>query len=149
MKRLIQGLKTGCFIGVIMSLIFSGIFAQGEYYPMYPGSFMGEIYYENLTPYQVTLIAVIVWGLIGLMFQFGQMVFTHTDLSLAVATILHFLITMTSMFILALLAGWFPLNILGITVYIIVFIIVYIIIWNMTRRKYQRMVDGINDTLQK
>ncbi|QQK75450.1 DUF3021 domain-containing protein [Salicibibacter cibarius] len=149
MKRFIEGLKTGAFIGVVMSLIFSGFLGQGGYYPMYPGSFMGEIYYEHLTSYQVTLIAVIIWGLIGLLFQFGKMIFTHTDLSLVAATILHFITMMIFMFILAVLAGWFPLKILGLTIYIIVFIIVYIIIWNITRRKYQQVVSGINEKLQK
>lgn len=149
MKRLLEGLKTGCFIGVIMSLLFSGIFGKGEYYPMYPGSFMGEIYYEHLTSFQVTLTAAIIWGLIGLTLQYAMMIFTHTDLSLAAATVLHFFIMTISMFILAILAGWFPLKILGLTIYIVTFIVVYVIIWNITRRKHQQMVSGINDRLQQ
>jgi hypothetical protein len=149
MKRLIEGLKTGFFIGVIMSLIFSGIFAGGEYYPMYPGSFMGEIYYEHLTNFQVTLIAVVIWGLVGLLLNYTMLIFTHTDLSLAAATILHFFIMTISMFVLAILAGWFPLDALGLTIYIVAFVIVYIIIWNITHRKHQQMISGINEKLQK
>lgn len=149
MKRLKEGVKTGCFIGVVMSLIFSGIFGAGEYYPLYPGSFMGEIYYEYLTNFQVTLIAVAVWGVIGVLFQFGMMIFTHTDLSLAAATILHFFVMILSLFVLAILAGWFPLETLGLAIYVVAFIVVYIISWNVNRRKHQQIVSGINEKLQK
>ena len=149
MKRVKEGIKTGCFIGVVMSLLFSGLFGQGDYYPLYPGSFMGEIYYEYLTNFQVTLIAVVVWAAIGVLFQVGFMIFTHTDLSLAAATILHFFVIMVSLFVLAILAGWFPLEILGITIYVGAFIVIYIFSWNINRRKHQEMVSGINEKLQK
>lgn len=148
MKRLYKGIQKGLFIGIIMSLIFSGIFGQGEYYPLYPGSFMGEIYYEHMTNFQVTLIAVLVWGMIGVLFAFGKMIFTHTDLSLAAATILHFFVIIISLFLLALLAGWFPLTMLGLGIYVGAFIIVYLIIWNISRRKHQQIVSGINKKLQ-
>lgn len=148
MKRLYIGIQKGLFIGIIMSLIFSGIFGHGEYYPLYPGSFMGEIYYEHLTNFQVTLIAVVIWGGIGILFVFSNMIFSHTDLSLTAATIIHFFVITIALFILAILAGWFPLTVLGISIYVGAFIIVYLIIWDISRRKHQQIVSGINKKLQ-
>ena len=54
-------------------------FSRDKYVPLYPDSFMGKIYYENFNEAVIMLICVALWALIGILFTYGNLIFTDTD----------------------------------------------------------------------
>lgn len=149
MKRLYGGFKTGIFIGIIISLIFSLLISDGTYYPMNPHSFMGEIYADNLDALQTFIVTLFVWGLIGILFAYGDMIFSHTDMNVTMSTLTHFSLMLLVFFPLAILAGWFPFTGEGIVTFTIVFVIIYAIIWFIARSTHRKMVEDINKKLKQ
>lgn len=149
MKRLFHGITIGITIGVIISLIFSTLFAKTAFHPVSPESTMGKFYFEHLTELQIMGISVIIWALIGITFSFGELIFSNTNKTLLTQTLLHFSLMLIIMFPLAILAGWFPLKISAILMFVIIYTIVYFIIWTIEKRRNQRYIDEINDMLAK
>ncbi|TDM07924.1 DUF3021 domain-containing protein [Macrococcus lamae] len=148
MKRLIYGIVTGQFVGNLMSIIFSSFAPDGEYYPMAPDSFMGSYYYEHFTELQVMYVAFVIWSLIGILFQYADLIFKQRDWSITRMTITHFLTIIIFFFPLAILAGWFPLKFGAIMSFFIIFIIVYFIIWYVQKLYNKKYVDDINHHLK-
>ena len=149
MKKLIHAIQKGVLIGVIISIITSLIFLQGDYYPMIPVSFMGEVYYERFNETIVMLIAVGLWALIGILFTYGNNIFTKTDWSITKQTIVHFLVMLLLFLPLAILAGWFPINVGSIVSFIIIFIVIYVAMWIGTYQRNKHLVTEINSSLKK
>lgn len=149
MKRLYEGFKTGMFIGIIISLIFSILISDGIYYPLNPHSFMGQIYAQNLTGLQTFIVVLIIWGIIGILFAFGDMIFSHTDMSVTMSTFTHFSLMLLVFIPLAILAGWFPFTAEGFVTFIILFVIIYAAIWVIARSKHRKMVEEINKKLKR
>jgi hypothetical protein len=148
MKRIYQGLSRGIMIGLTMALIFSSIFGGNKFYPVSPVSFMGEIYYAHLNENLIMFIAVVLWGCIGLLFQFTSLIFTHTDWSITKTTVMHFMISYIGFLPLAILSGWFPLYISAILMFTFIFIIIYFIMWYINYSKAKKMVAAINNVLK-
>ncbi|MDK9847741.1 DUF3021 domain-containing protein [Staphylococcus saprophyticus] len=149
MKRLIIGCMTGISIGVIFSIIFSLVFANTKYQPVSPNSTMGQIYSNNLSEIQIMIVAVVIWSLIGIMFSFGSLIFTHLKFSIIKLTLMHFSLMLIIMFPLAILAGWFPLNLSSVSTFIIIFIIIYFIIWLIIKKSNQQDIYEINSLISK
>ena len=93
MKRILTGITIGIAFGTIISIIFSLLFASGQYNPVNPYSFMGDIYYNNFTNIQIMIFAVSVWSAIGVTFSLSSLIFTNLTFSRLVTTILHFIIS--------------------------------------------------------
>lgn len=148
MKRLYGGFKTGWFIGIILSLIFSLLISDGKYHPVNSYSYMGQIYQNNLNELQTLIVALVVWGMVGVLFAFGDMIFSHTDMSVTKSTLTHFSLMLLMFFPLSILAGWFPFNAEGVVTFIIIFIIIYIMIWLIARSQNRKMVNDINKKLK-
>lgn len=149
MKRLIIGGMMGISIGVIASIIFSLMFSNARYHPVSPNSTMGTIYSNNLSEIQIMLVAVGIWSLIGIMFSFGSLIFTHLRFSIIKLTLMHFSLMIIVMFPLAILAGWFPLNLPSVSTFIIIFIIIYFIIWLIIKKHNQKDINEINSLISK
>lgn len=149
MKRILTGITLGIALGTIISIIFSLLFAGGQYNPVNPYSFMGDIYYSHFTNIQIMILAVLVWSAIGVTFSLSSLIFTNLTFSRFVTTVLHFIIMLCIFFPLALLAGWFPLKVSAILIFIITFIIIYFIIWQILNRKNKKEIEDINTSIRK
>ena len=123
-KKMINASCSGIAIGVILSVIFSSIFGQGEYTPSTP-TFM-ELF---TTPVRAMLSSIILWALMGNVFYFSKLIFTQERWSLLKMSLLHYLVTLICFFPLAYLAGWFPHNILWIAGFFFFFTGIYLIIY--------------------
>lgn len=147
MKKLLHAIQNGAFIGLMISIIISLIFAGDKYAPLYPDSFMGKIYCDNFDESIIMLICVGLWALIGILFTYGNLIFTDTDWSITKQTIVHFILMLVLFFPLAILAGWFPLNFESIISFIVIFIVVYIAMWFGTYQRNKKMIHEINNRL--
>ena len=136
-------------ISIIISLIFSTLFAKTSFHPVSPESTMGAFYFAHLNELQIMMISVAIWALIGITFSFGELIFSKTNKSLLTQTLLHFSLMFIIMLPLAILAGWFPLKFSAILMFVIIYTIVYFIIWTIEKRRNQRYIDEINDMLSR
>lgn len=147
-KILLPGFSIGVMVGLLMSLIFSYIFAEGQYAPLSPVSTMGMIYNEHFTEPTVMLICIIIWGCIGILFSLIDRIFHETDWSLLKKTLWHLALGYIGFLPLAMLAGWFPLNLPNILFFTLIFIIVYTIIWLINYFKNKAFINEINQHLK-
>ena len=107
-KQIFHDAATGVLIGLILSIIFSLIYAPSTYAPLSPDSLIGQM----MTQHQVhgalvLLYCTLIWAAIGILFNFGKRLFSR-DWSLLRATLTHFFLMLVGFIPLATLAGWFP-----------------------------------------
>ncbi len=148
LQSLASGFMIGITIGIALSLIFSFIFGQGQYVPLSTVSTMGEIYYQHLSEPMIMLLCVIIWGCIGILFTLTDFIFTQTDWSLLKMTLIHSILSYAGFLPLAILAGWFPLDILNFLIFTFIFMLVYLIIWMINYVKNKRFIDMVNQKLK-
>ncbi|MEY8736502.1 DUF3021 domain-containing protein [Lactobacillus sp. AN1001] len=123
-KKIINAGCSGIAVGVILSVIFSSFFGQGEYMPSTP-NFM-ELF---TTPIKAMTSSIILWALMGNVFYFSKLIFTQGCWSLLKMTLLHYLVTLICFFPLAYLASWFPHDTLWIAGFLLIYTGVYLIIY--------------------
>ena len=148
LQSLTSGFMIGITIGIALSLIFSFIFGQGQYVPLSPVSTIGELYHQHLSEPMIMLLCVIIWGCIGILFTLTDFIFTQTDWSLLKMTLIHSILSYAGFLPLAILAGWFPLDILNFLVFTLIFMLVYLIIWMINYIKNKRFIDMVNQKLK-
>src|SRR5690625_7612954 len=91
MRTIFHGMLLGISIGLVISIIFSYVFAGGDYYPMSPSSTSGAYFYKQFSETTVLLIALICWSLIGIGFTFAGKIFQKENWAIWQMTIVHFL----------------------------------------------------------
>ncbi|HFI0590316.1 TPA: DUF3021 domain-containing protein [Streptococcus suis] len=146
MKKYILSASLGIAIGTIISIITSAVFGQGTYLPLNPFSTMGAYYLSNFNQVIVMLICVVIWAAIGILFQLADTIFEQ-DWSLLRMTATHFLVTATGFTPLAILAGWFPVNLAGLLFFWLLFILIYASLFFLNHRKMERQIKEINGKL--
>ncbi|MGT2756636.1 DUF3021 domain-containing protein [Streptococcus ovuberis] len=147
MKKYLTSGTLGIAIGTAISLIMSIIFGDGNYLPVNPFSTMGIYYSERFTPVAIMGIAVVVWFLIGLLFQAADLCFEQ-EWSLLRMSATHFIVVSIGFTGLAILAGWFPLTFVGLLFFWLVYIVVYVIIYLIQYRKMKAYVASINEAME-
>ncbi|MGT2912038.1 DUF3021 domain-containing protein [Streptococcus cameli] len=146
MKKYILSGTLGLAIGTLSSLIMSAIFSDGDYLPINPLSTAGQYYQAHFSPVGVMAIAVLVWFAIGLLFQAADKIFEQ-DWSLLKMTVTHFAVTAIGFTILAILAGWFPLNLAHLLFFWAIFVAIYAVIYAVNYRQMKESVQLINHSL--
>ncbi|HFI0590321.1 DUF3021 domain-containing protein [Streptococcus suis] len=143
MKKYILSASLGIAIGTIISIITSAVFGQGTYLPLNPFSTMGAYYLSNFNQVIVMLICVVIWAAIGILFQLADTIFEQ-DWSLLRMTATHFLVTAIGFTPLAILAGWFPVNLAGLLFFWLLFILIYALLFFINYKKMEASVQAIN-----
>ena len=146
-KNLLSG-SLGVTIGMLISLINSGLFSQGHYYPLNPSSDMGIYYYQHFNPVTVMAISVVIWFTIGVFFQALDKILNQ-DWSLLRMSVTHFILSTLGFSLLAILAGWFPLNLANLLVFWIIYLVIYAIIYWRNYQQMNQQVQAINQSLKK
>ena len=146
-KNLLSG-SLGVTIGMLISLIISGLFSQGHYYPLNPSSDMGIYYYQHFNPVTVMAISVVIWVTIGVFFQALDKILNQ-DWSLLRMSVTHFILSTLGFSLLAILAGWFPLNLANLLVFWIIYLVIYAIIYWRNYQQMNQQVQAINQSLEK
>ncbi|MCE4966682.1 DUF3021 domain-containing protein [Staphylococcus chromogenes] len=149
MKLIKNSFMIGVMYGLVISIFFSAIAGHGHYYPLSPMSLMGNFYLSHFSETAVMIISIIIWGCIGILFGQTNRIFEETDWSITRATVTHFVLTYVGFVPLAILAGWFPLNIFALATFTFIFILIYFIIWTYHYKKSQKIVQKINHQIEK
>lgn len=148
MKKYLHSATLGIALGALISIVTSFAFAGGEYSPINPFSTMGMYYVIHFNPATIMLISVCIWAMIGIFFQAADSIF-HQDWSLMRMSVTHFLVSVVGFAGLAILAGWFPLNIPYLLFFFVLFIFIYAVIYIVNYRQMRASVAEINQGLGK
>lgn len=135
---LIIGITGGITIGLVFSIVFSYLYV-GAYHPSTP-VFMNK--FDNQL--NAITISVVIWGLMGVVFSLGSLVFRQESWGITKQAIVHFAITYLGFSLLALSAHWFPINVVWLVMYTLIFILIYLIIWSVQFMIGKRYVKQIN-----
>ncbi|MGT2964910.1 DUF3021 domain-containing protein [Streptococcus acidominimus] len=146
MKRYLYSASLGITIGLSISLVMSASFGRGTYLPLNPSSTMGHYYLSHFNLVEIMGISVLIWAAIGLLFQVAEQIFDQ-DWSLAKMTFVHFLITAIGFTSLAILAGWFPLNLFWLIFFEVLFVIIYLLIFLINYQSMKKRITTINQEL--
>ena len=147
-KQAFHDAAAGVLIGLILSIIFSFIYAPNTYAPLSSESLIGQVMVQHQVHGALALLyCMIIWSAIGVLFSFGGRLFSR-DWSLLRATLTHFFLMLVGFVPLATLAGWFPFHWIFYLQLIIEFAIVYLIIWTISYKRASKKVDYINQLLK-
>ncbi|GLB46302.1 DUF3021 domain-containing protein [Philodulcilactobacillus myokoensis] len=141
-KALFAFAFSGIIIGLFISLGFSLIY-RINYLPSDPG-FVNRFANSSVA----LLVSMLIWAMIGILFGLSSLIFKIDHWSLLKQTITHAVVTYICFSILAILAGWFPFNLIMFIYFTIIFIIIYIFIWIAERLKYHALINDINRKLK-
>ena len=146
-KQIFHDAAAGVLIGLILSILFSLIYAPNTYAPLSPESLIGQAMAQHQVHGALVLrYCMVIWSAIGVLFSFGSRLFSR-DWSLLRATLSHFFLMLAGFVPLATLAGWFPFHWTFYLQLIPEFAIVYLIIWTILYKREAKKVDHINQLL--
>ena len=147
-KQIFHDGAAGVLIGLILSIIFSLIYAPHTYAPLSSESLIGQVMAQHQVHGALILLyCTLIWAAIGILFNFGKRLFSR-DWSLLRATLTHFFLMLIGFIPLATLAGWFSFHWIFYLQLIIEFAIVYLIIWTISYKRASKKVDHINQLLE-
>lgn len=139
-----SGVVFGAFIGFVMAIIFSALNDSTQFMPSTP-SFINH-FSSNL---QATVVALILWGAIGLVFSVSSLIFKIENWSITRQTVVHLIVTYVLFTPLAIMAGWFPLNKFWLVIYSIIFIFIYLFVWFGHTYVARQQVKNINQAIKQ
>ncbi|MCK0471680.1 DUF3021 domain-containing protein [Halalkalibacter sp. APA_J-10(15)] len=87
--------------------------------------------------------------IIGIYFGLSSFIFEANDWSLLKQTVIHFMMSISFYFIIALIVGWVPLTVLAILLTSLIFILFYALMWTGYYLYYKRIEKSMNDSLSK
>ncbi|MBB1068892.1 DUF3021 domain-containing protein [Limosilactobacillus sp. RRLNB_1_1] len=140
----VSGISVGELFGLVFSLFFSYLYNLKDYVPSAP------TFTDHFSrPLNAVLVSVILWGMMGLVFNFGALIFNIEDWSILKRTIVNFIIYYCGFTPLAILAGWFPLNLINWLVFTGIFVMIYLIMWFINFYAVKQDLKKINRKLRQ
>ncbi|MBW1605006.1 DUF3021 domain-containing protein [Lactobacillus sp. Sy-1] len=140
-KLIFNGCVIGISIGFIIALFFSLVAGSSQFEPSAP------VFTSKFTSnVSATMVSLFLWVLMGLIFQFSSLIFKAERWSITKQSIIHFLITYSSLTALGTIAGWFQF--IPLISYTITFIIIYLVIWIISMKVAKQRVDQINHLIK-
>lgn len=147
MKLIVRGAMVGVIIGLVNSIVFSYLFANGEYYPMSPHSTSGSYFYEHLTETTIFIIALLSWALLGVGFAIAGKIFQKEDWTILKMTVTHFATVLVFFLPLSIVSGWYPLKTNAIILFLVLFVVIYVLIWIVMLTINMLRIKKINSQL--
>lgn len=146
MKKIFQkimiGIVGGTFYGFMIALCISFYYHLSYFQPS-SDQFVKQ-FGNNLN---ATAVSVIIWSLIGLVFSLSSTIFNIETWGITKKTIVHFIITYLLFTPLAILAGWFPLQLNFMIFFTIIFVFIYIWMWGLSFYKAKQTLKLINQEM--
>ena len=77
-KQIFHDATAGVLIGLILSIIFSLIYAPNTYAPLNPYSIIGQVMAQHQVHGALVLLyCTLIWAAIGILFNFGNRLFSR------------------------------------------------------------------------
>lgn len=139
----------GIFIGLGISMLISYLKIP-NYLPLDPKSHVGLFFINHhIHPSIMMLYCMFIWFIFGAVLGYSQVIF-QKDWSILKSSLSHYLIAITTLIPVSILAGWLPAATLVGTILSIgvEFSLVYFIVWGLLYLSTKRKIETINRQLQ-
>lgn len=134
-KLFIFGVLVGTFIGLWLSIFFSGLSSNGTFY--------GSMATKDFT-WQTMLVSSLLWGLLGGWMGMSNVIFDWFD-SLTTATIVHAIAIYLPLVLVAFHEKWLTLH--SLVSFTVEFIVIYLCIWFVLYNVIKKQIQAINQKL--
>lgn len=133
----------GIAVGFMVALFFSVAFNANYLEPSSP-MFNNQFH----SPLTATVVAAILWMLMGIVFGIASQIFTVERWSITRQTLTHFIVVFVLFTPLAIIAGWFPLDVLWLVYYTIIFVVIYLVMWFISMLDARQQIMSANQSLK-
>ena len=138
-SRMVNGLLICEFVLLVISLVMSYFFTDGDF------SIANPMLIENSkSVFSASFLSICLVGLLGLIFGFASVVWEEEKLSILARTILHFLLTATTMIFVGYKLYWFQKSFLSLTIFLAIYFLIYLGIWFIEYAIYKRDISRLN-----
>lgn len=86
--------------------------------------------------------------IMGIYYGLASFIFERDQWSPLIKTVVHFILSISLYFMIALSLGWVPFTFIAISLTSLVFIVLYAIIWTLIQLYYKRVESHLNKNLQ-
>ena len=143
MKKIISPMVKGLliceFVLLVISLVMSYIFTDGDF------SITNPMLIENSkSVFSASFLSICLVGLLGLVFGFASVVWEEEKLSILARTILHFLLTASTMIFVGYKLYWFQKSFLSLAIFLAIYFLIYLGIWFIEYAIYKRDIASLN-----
>lgn len=143
MKKIISQIINGILICecvlLVISLVMSYIFTDGDF------SIANPMLIENSkSVFSASFLSICLVGLLGLVFGFASVVWKEEKYSILVSTIIHFLLTASTMIFVGYKLYWFQNSFLSLAIFLAIYILIYLVIWFIEYAIYKRDISRLN-----
>ncbi len=143
-KRALLGFPLGISIGYVMSVVFSAIFAGGNYGAVHPE--LVELYGSEIN---AVIIQAVLWGIIGFVFSGFSVVWELETWSYAIQTIVVFVSYIVTMTPIALFLRWINPSLSSISLFVVIFVAIFFSIWMLIHLKTKSDIKALNDEIKR
>ena len=138
-SRMVNGLLICEFVLLVISLVMSYFFTDGDF------SIANPMLIENSkSVFSASFLSICLVGLLGLIFGFASVVWEEEKLSILARTILHFLLTATTMIFVGYKLYWFQKSFLSLAIFLAIYFLIYLGIWFIEYAIYKRDISRLN-----
>ena len=146
-KALLRGLlgfPMGIFLSVSVTILISLTLGTGEYNPVVP-----DLINITNSELNAVILQYILSGVLGFMFAAGSAVFEVEQFSLVKQVVIHFFISVFTMFPIAYILRWMDHSVRGIVTYVGIFLFLYVVIWIIQYLTWKKKILQINKKLEE
>lgn len=138
-SRMVNGLLICEFVLLLISLAMSYFFTDGDF------SIANPMLIENSkSVFSASFLSICLVGLFGLVFGFASVVWEEEKLSILARTILHFLLTASTMIFVGYKLYWFQKSFLSLAIFLAIYFLIYLGIWFIEYAIYKRDIASLN-----
>ena len=138
-SRMVKGLLICEFVLLVISLVMSYIFTDGDF------SIANPMLIENSkSVFSASFLSICLVGLLGLVFGFASVVWEEEKLSILARTIIHFLLTGLTMIFVGYKLYWFQKSFLSLAIFLAIYFLIYLGIWFIEYAIYKRDIASLN-----
>ena len=134
-KLFIFGVLVGTFIGLWLSIFFSGLSSNGTFY--------GSMATKDFT-WATMFVSSLLWGLLGGWMGMSNVIFDWFD-SLTTATIAHAIAIYLPLVLVGFHEKWLTLH--SLVSFTVEFIVIYLCIWFVLYHVIKKQIQAINQKL--
>ncbi len=137
--RMVNGLLICEFALLLISIVMSYFFTDGDF------SIANPMLIENSkSVFTANFLSICLVGLLGLVFGFASVVWGEEKLSILVRTIVHFLLTASTMTFVGYKLYWFQKSSLSLAIFLAIYFLIYLVIWFIEYAIYKRDISRLN-----
>lgn len=138
-SRMVNGILICEFVLLVISLVMSYLLTDGDF------SIANPMLIENSKSiFSASFLSICLVGLLGLVFGFASVVWEEEKHSILIRTIIHFLLTASTMIFVGYKLYWFQKSFVSLIIFLSIYFLIYLVIWFIEHAIYKRDISRLN-----